>query len=303
MSWQSTLLNLVLRLRRSHFKEIEDLDKLRKSGQKMDRRLAARVGKKAELGNQSIAGVSCDTYIPLGSGDARVDEARLVLLFHGGAYCLHSPNMYRLFLASLCEDRQWQGIAPDYRLAPEHPHPAAIDDCFSVYQGLLEKGYRAQNIAIVGDSAGGGLALSVIHKAKHQQLPLPACTVLLSPGGDWSLRGASFYKNQGRDPMFNLSSMLFFRDLYLNGYCVTDPEVSPVYGDFSAFPPTFLTASSTELMRDIAVEINEKVNLAGGCAKLEIGEGLCHDYPLMSFLPESRRVRTKIVEFCRSYLD
>src|SRR5690606_26810288 len=303
LSWQATLFNLILKLRRRRYRDLKDLHTLRKSGNGLEKLMAGKVKRTPGLASAALGGVDTDRYCAGETLDTPVAERKVLLLLHGGAYCLHSPNLYRLLLAELCARLGAEGYAPNYRLAPEHPHPAGIDDCQALYQDLLASGYRPQHIALVGDSAGGGLALSLMQRARDSGLPLPCCAALLSPAGDWSLSGASFYLNDGLDPMFNLSSMLFFRALYLAGHASTDPEVSPLLGSFAGLPPLYLTTSSTELMRDIAVTAAAKAREAGGEATLDIAEGLCHDYPIMGFLQEGRSARNKVVEFCATHLS
>lgn len=276
---------------------------MRERSGRMNQSLQKGVDKVPHFQRMDIGGIPGDIYTQQPDNSIPATHRKAILFFHGGAYCMHHPNMYRLLLADLCGRLELDGFIPDYRLAPEHPHPAGIEDCYAVYQELLSLGYKPENLVMLGDSAGGGLAVSVLQKAYIEGAPMPSCAVLLSPAGDWSLLGKSFYENERRDPMFNLSTLLYFRDLYLDGHSMTDPMVSPLYGSFDGFPPLYVTASSTELIRDIAVGYVEKTHAAGGSAQLEMAEGLVHDYPVIGFLPESRATRSRIVEFCRRHLS
>lgn len=230
-------------------------------------------------------------------------NTKLLLFFHGGAYCLHSPAMYRAFLAKYCQTLQCEGCLPHYRLAPEHPHPAGIDDCFESYQQALRQGYEPNNITIMGDSAGGGLALSVLHLIKQHQLPMPRSVVLISPAGDWTLQGPSFYENEDIDPVFFLSSMLYYRQLYLGNTEAEphDPLVSPVFADMSGYPPLYACTNTTELIRDVCVSLERSASQAGVTATVEIWPGLPHDLPLLGWLPEAKANNDHIVAFIEKH--
>tara|TARA_R110001583_G_scaffold83667_1_gene220837 strand:- start:34625 stop:35455 length:831 start_codon:yes stop_codon:yes gene_type:complete len=263
----------------------------------LNRRWAKRIEGMAGFDRYRCDNINVDRYTPADLASSNKAEQNLLLFLHGGAYCLKTPNLYKRVLAEYCDTLKCIGILPDYRLSPEHPHPCGIEDCLNTYQNLLAQGYCPENIIILGDSAGGGLSLSVIQRVQRQ---MPAAAVLLSPAGDWSLQGASYFENEDRDPFFRLATFLFFRSLYLNGYSSTDPNVSPVYGDFSNFPPTLLLSSSTELMRDTAVLIDKNIRTAGGHSTLHITQNACHDYPLFDFLPEAKIAKQKIFSFCNA---
>lgn len=297
-SWQSHLLNLFIRLRRAVMRYPSHLTQSRKMTASLHCRWAKRVNTLRGLDSYRCGDINVDRYTPQQLNGKNLHTQKVLLFLHGGGYCLRLPNVYKKMLADYSEAIQCIGILPDYRLAPEHPHPCGIEDCFNTYQDLLAQGYDAHNIIIIGDSAGGGLSLSVVQLARKRSLQTPAAVVLLSPAGDWSLQGASFYENEDRDPFFRLASLLFFRSLYLNGQSTNDPEVSPVYGNFSSFPPTLIFTSSTELMRDTAVNINLSIRAAGGVSTLYIANNACHDYLLFNFLPEAKFAKTKLLEFC-----
>lgn len=298
MSWQSLLLNLILRLRRRVLSEPRHLHSLRRSLEKLDARRRRRQSS-AGLEHYQCGHIAVDRYCPPGLPEAPEATQKVLFFLHGGAYSLRAPVLYRSVLMTFCQSLNYLGIMPDYRLAPEHPHPSAIEDCLACYRQLLAQGYRPENIVLMGDSAGGGLSLSLLQRVIAESLGTPAAAVLVSPAGDWSLSGASYYENEGRDPMFRIASFLFFRSLYLNGYRENDPEVSPLYGSFVDFPPLFVTTSDTELMRDTAVSIDQKVREAGGESQLDTARGLCHDYPFLSFLPEAKKIQQDIIGFCQ----
>jgi monoterpene epsilon-lactone hydrolase len=295
-SIRSRLLNFLLRLLRRPLWNLAQLMSLRARFAKLDKRVAGKADLLCRISQVDLSHCRADVLQPLDFSDDPA-SAKHLLLFHGGAYCLHSPNTYRAMLAGICSNLGAIGVLPDYRLAPEHPHPAAIDDCFESYQMLLGKGVQPSRIALLGDSAGGGLVLSILAKIRDAKLPMPTSASLFSPSGDWTLSGPSLYENEGRDPMFRLSSFLFFRSLYLAGHDASDPEVSPLLASFETYPPMYFTASSTELLRDVAVAGAAKAREAGVPVEIDIWPGHCHDMQLMAVLPESKIALNKLCEF------
>ncbi|MDX1504682.1 MAG: alpha/beta hydrolase [Spongiibacter sp.] len=296
----SRIFNLLLILLRRPIRSRGQFDALRARLARMDARDANKAERLCRI--DEVAQSHCQSGVlePLDfSGDR--SAARYVLFFHGGAYCLHSPNRYRLMLAGICQRLGAIGVLPDYRLAPEHPHPAAIDDCYESYVMLLEKGVDASRIALLGDSAGGGLVLSVLARIRAAGLAMPSSASLFSPAGDWTLSAPSFYENEGRDPMFRVSSFLFFRSLYLGTTEATDLDASPLRQAFEGYPPLYFTTSSTELMRDIAVIGADKARAAGVPVELDIWPGQCHDLQLMSMLPEAREAMERFYGFINRY--
>ncbi|WP_369409785.1 alpha/beta hydrolase [Zhongshania aquimaris] len=295
-SIRSRLLNFVLRLIRRPIRNHGQLMALRRRFAKLDERLVGNAERLCRISQVDLSHCQTDVLQTIDFSDDPI-KAKHVLLFHGGAYCLRSPNTYRSMLAGICNNLGAIGVLPDYRLAPEHPHPAAIEDCFESYKMLLDKGVAADHIALLGDSAGGGLVLSILAKIREENLPMPTSASLFSPAGDWTLSGASLFQNEGRDPMFRLSSFLFFRSLYLDGHNTTDPAVSPLLASFSGYPPMYFTASETELLRDVAIVGAEKAREAGVTVEIDIWPGQCHDMQLMSILPESKVALNKLCEF------
>ncbi|WP_269620445.1 alpha/beta hydrolase [Zhongshania sp. BJYM1] len=295
-SIRSRLLNFVLRLLRRPIWNLGQLRALRKRFERLDMRVAGKAELLCRISDINLSHCKADVLQPVDFADDAL-KAKHVLFFHGGAYCLRSPNTYRAMLAGICANLGAIGVLPDYRLAPEHPHPAAIDDCFESYTKLLESGVPANHIALLGDSAGGGLVLSILARIRDAKLPMPASASLFSPAGDWTLSGRSLFENEGRDPMFRLSSFLFFRSLYLLDYDASDPSVSPLLAPFDGYPPMYFTASSTELLRDVAVVGAQKARDAGVSVEIDIWPGQCHDMQLMSILPESKVALDKLCEF------
>lgn len=225
---------------------------------------------------------------------------RVVLYLHGGSFAFRFPNAHAGLAARLCRKLRARALIPDYRLAPEYPFPAAPDDCHAAYRGLLAQGVAPANIILAGDSAGGTLALVTLHRARGAGEPLPACAVLLSPAVDCTLRSPSMVAFDGQDPMIRLASLLVLRRHYVSSpHLYTNPEVSPLFADFEGFPPLFLQAGSTELLRDEATRTAEKAHEAGVDVELELWPGAAHVFQIAGFLPEAALAIDHIARFVR----
>ena len=218
----------------------------------------------------------------------RPDRRRVILYLHGGAYLAGSIRTHRHLAAYLAGAAGVRAVVPDYRLAPEHPFPAALDDALCVYRHLLESGYPARNIALAGDSAGGALAFALLLKAAGQGLPGPACVVAFSPWTDLTMTRPSLRRNARRDMMLPLRRFREVVSHYLQGAMTTDPLASPVYGEYEAPPPALITASKAEILRDDAVAMADRLREAGGDVALELWKDMPNAWPLFAGLvPEA----------------
>jgi acetyl esterase/lipase len=223
---------------------------------------------------------------------------RTLLLLHGGSFAFRFPNTYAAFAARLCRRFRARALVPDYRLIPEHRYPAAPDDCQVAYRWLLAAGCDPAQLVLVGDSAGGNLVLVTLHRCARQAEPMPACAVLLSPAVDCTLDSRSIVENGAHDPIVRLANLLLLRRHYVSSAAqYTDPEVSPLFADFRGFPPLFLQAGRTELLRDEAVRVAEKAHAAGVDVELELWPDTVHGFQLAAFLPESRLALEQIGRF------
>ncbi len=296
-SWQSYLFNALLHLRRRALVRLEQVEKIKRQLARIDARYADSLPPEFMLKTVATGKQRASIHVDWLTTTATEKNQRVILYLHGGAFCLRAPNLYRNFLAQLCAATHAVGVLPDYRLAPHHPYPAAALDCFGVYQQLLEQGHDPKKIAIVGDSAGGSLALTTLLQIRQNNLSMPACAAMLSPAADATFSGRSYFENSGKDPMFHLASLLFFRDYYLQGALPTDALASPLTQPFNGYPPLYVSVGSTELLRDTAVSIAEKANYEDIETELDVWPGLCHAHQLMSFLPESKPAVDNIVAF------
>ncbi len=294
-SMRSRALNAVLRLTMGKpLAHDADVVALRRRYEKLDAR-RFRVDPKAERTPAECGGVPGEwLWVP----ESRAE--RTVLYLHGGSFAFRFPNAHAAFAARLCRRLHAHAFVPDYRLAPEHPFPAAPDDCYAAYRGLLAQGLDPCNIVLAGDSAGGTLALVTLHRARVAGEPMPSCAVLLSPAVDCTFRSPSMVAYDGRDPMLRLASLIVLRQHYVpSPHDYTNPEVSPLFADFGGFPPLFFQAGSTELLRDEATRAADKAFDAGVDVELELWPGAAHVFQIAEFLPEAAQALSHIVRFVR----
>jgi acetyl esterase/lipase len=223
---------------------------------------------------------------------------RTILYLHGGGYYFCSPKTHRAITFGLATRAEANLFSLDYRLAPEHPFPAALDDAVAAYRRLLADGARAQSLVIAGDSAGGGLALATLVALRDAGDPLPAGAVLYSPWTDLAATGASIRENDGRDPMFCGDVFARVAPLYLDDASATDPYASPLYADLHGLPPLFMLAGSTETLLDDTRRVAERACAAGVSVECGIGRDLPHVWPIYApFMPEARRALDSTARF------
>ena len=217
-----------------------------------------------------------------GTVSAGLSDRGTLLYLHGGAWCLHLPGTYRRLAHRLAALTGLRVLLPDYRLAPEHPFPAAVDDCFATYRWLVDQGYADRPLAIAGDSAGGSLTLVTMMRARDASLPLPACAALLSPSTDLTMSGPSIEYNERADPMFANAALTLLPDLYCPGVARSHPWLSPLFGQWQGLPPLLFQAGSTEMLLDDSVRAHDRAIAAGVDARIKVWPGLPHVAPLFT---------------------
>ncbi|MGI9289141.1 MAG: alpha/beta hydrolase [Pseudomonadales bacterium] len=233
---------------------------------------------------------------------ASASRSRGALLYlHGGAFVVETPRAHAAFVCELAGRTGLLAAMPSYRLAPEAPFPAAVEDSMAAYRGLLELGIDPNEIIIAGDSAGGNLALVVIQQARNEGLPLPAAGLMISPGMELSGSLKSHNVNTYSDPMFNQYALQQVITHYLhNDYeLLRDERVSPLRGDFTGLPTLYFLASSIEIFRDCSVYATRKAVAAGVDAECHIWKGVPHCFPVMfgQMLPEARIATNDMTDF------
>jgi epsilon-lactone hydrolase len=297
MSWRAELLRFALRLmnKRRRRRQIPILTVRRRL------KLIEAVVPSPPAGTQT-------TVIDAGGIDAVRIAVRqalrdlCVLYFHGGGYAVGTAQLYRDFTWRIGDAARACVLYFDYRLAPEHPFPAAVEDAVAVYRWLA-RGLDPRRIAFMGDSAGGGLALGTLYKLRDEGTALPSATVLVSPWTDLALTGPSLWSNAASDPMMNAASLPAIADGYLAGTDPRNPYASPLFGDPSGLPPTLIHVGSDEILRDDAVRMAEKMRIAGCEVEIDVWSRMPHAWHLYArIVPEGRVAIDRIGTFLRKRL-
>lgn len=224
---------------------------------------------------------------------------RTVYYLHGGGYIACSPRTHRGFTAHLSHAANARVFALDYRRAPEHKFPAALEDAVSGYRFLLENGEPPGRIVIGGDSAGGGLTVATLIALRDRGLPLPSAAFLLSPWTDLAATGNSLVTNEEADPLLSGKLVHVLAQLYYGQVSPRDPLVSPLYGDLIGLPPMLIYVSDTEILLDDSTRLAERARRHGVKVDLRVWNNLPHVWPVfvMFNLPESRQAIAEIAEF------
>lgn len=232
-----------------------------------------------------------------------VYTGRMVLQLHGGGYIGPMKNIYRRFAVRYSK-LSFGGdvLSIDYRVAPENPYPAALEDAVSAYMWLMEeKHYRPAQIIVAGDSAGGGLALALCMYLRDHLIPLPGGVIVMSPWADLTDSGESHTTNYEVDPLFgNSRDNMLYDSSYIGDGDPTDPYMSPVYGNFKALPPMLIQVGSYEVLLSDSVKVAELAKQAGVKHRLSVYEGMFHVFQMgLDLIPESREAWEEVAEFLR----
>jgi len=223
---------------------------------------------------------------------------RHVLYLHGGAYVSGAPVYYRHFTWRIAESLGANVWVLTYRLAPEHPFPAALEDALAGYVWLLENTPDDRKIVVMGDSAGAGLTLSLLLKLRDDGKTLPDAAVAMSPWTDLALTGPSLNSNAAADPMLNAADLRELARSYLGGADTRTPYASPLYGDTAGLPPVMIQVGSDEILRDDAVRMAEKLRAGNPRSRLEVWPRMPHVWQLfVPLLPEASGAMAQIRTF------
>lgn len=282
----------------------ESVVKRRAQIEALAQKLLGKQSARADITQDHMAGVPVERVQPLAAGDgsrgpASADDSleRTVLYIHGGAFLLCSPRTHRGITVPLARQLSGEVIAVDYRLAPEHCYPAAVDDVLAVYRELLIH-KNPRHIALAGDSAGGNLVIALLHAAKAEGLAMPSSAVCLSPWTDLTGASESIRTNISRDALLPGERLHELAMLYLDGAYVRAPTASPVYGDFTGFPPLLIHVGDTEILFDDARRVVERARREGVEAHLRIWPGLPHVFhAFSSHLPVANDALREVAEF------
>jgi len=232
------------------------------------------------------------------------DPFRVLMFFHGGGYCSGSVQSHRRLVTEAGRTAKMRTLAVAYRLAPEHPFPAAYDDALTAWRFLRNQGIAAGHIAIGGDSAGAGLTLALISRLRDAHEELPACAWLISPWSDLTMSGSTLASKATVDPLIHREYLNELADAYLPaGMDRKDPRASPLYADFRNFPPILIQVGSDETLLDDATRLAGLAGAADVAVTLEIWPHMIHAWPLWNaYLEDGRRALENAGAFIRAHL-
>ena len=224
---------------------------------------------------------------------------KVIFYLPGGAYILRTPNTHEAMVSRLCRTAGMSALVAYYRLAPEHPFPACLDDAVLAYQWLLDEGYQPRNIVIAGDSAGGGLALSTLLTLKERKLPLPACAFMMSPLLDVSDHAPSRWKNAQHDTALPApyKRAVNPRPMYLGNNDADNPIVSPINGNLEGLPPMYITVSDSEMLLDDSLRLARRGHTYNVDVKVDVWRKVPHVWPVFGFLPEAGKTMERAARF------
>ncbi len=239
-------------------------------------------------------------------GDFSASDKTAILYLHGGGFLIPAvPETHLEFLARLCRRLDAVGFMPDYRLAPMHQFPAALDDCERAYRGLLDAGFKPEKIVIAGESAGGNLTLGLLQRIRRHDWPMPACAIPISPVTELARIHVpmSRVRNRSKDPLLPLTAFSALGPLYVGDNDATNPELSPIYADCRGFPPLFFLVGETEVLLDDSLVVAEHARQAGVETRVDVWPVLPHAFPLfIRILPEALQARNDIIAYIQDHL-
>jgi epsilon-lactone hydrolase len=225
---------------------------------------------------------------------------RTVLYLHGGGYLVGGAEDYRELVSRLARAAQARALTLDYRLAPEHPHPAAVEDAVAAYRWLLGQGVQPGQVVVAGDSAGGGLTIATLVALRDRRERLPAGGVCICPWVDLAITGASMDGNADTDPLVKRDVVAGMAEAYLGGQDPRTPLASPLYADLRGLPPLLIQVGEAETLLDDAARLAERARAAGVDVTYEPWAEMIHVWQgLGSFLPEAQQAHDRIGEFIR----
>lgn len=284
------------RLRREVFAMASSIADFRRQCAQSAARLS-RLPPGVQIKPATVGGVAAEWLRPSGA-----PQDKLILYVHGGGYVSGSCADHRGFVASFARRLGYAALSYDYRLAPEHPYPAAVEDSLAVYRALLER-YRPEDILIAGESAGGGLALALLFALKQARLPMPCAAAAISPWLDLTCSSLG-YRTRNARSVAPRDSWTVFSHHYAAGQDRHNPTMSPLFGDPTGLPPLLINAGCDDELFDEAEAFARKACAAGVAASFRAGEGMIHCYPLLApMFREATEAMDEIATFARRHLE
>lgn len=290
-SWQSRVVTAALKLARKRQPEFRAVERTRAGIRRMEPLLALRRGVRVLAA--SGAPVAAEWVVPAGA-----EPHRTLVYLHGGAYLFCSPRTHRGITAFLARAIPARVLVPDYRLAPEHPFPAALDDALACLRWLARSEAAAGRLLLAGDSAGGGLALAAELVLRDAGEALPARAALLAPWVDLAASGDSIRRNSESDAWVHGELVSVGAALYLGKTAALHPLASPLYADLKGLPPLLLHVSDSEVLLDDSRRLAERARAAGVSVTLKVWPGLPHVWQgFVPFIPEAAASLREIAAF------
>jgi acetyl esterase/lipase len=281
---------------RSKWQEDLDINHIRRAVGRVDS-LFKHTPRGVDVTDIDAGGVPCQWITPH-SGETN----RVLYYIHGGAFSIHMPRTYAHFAAAMGRLLHARVLLVDYRLAPEHPFPAAPQDCLSVYRWLLQQpGVEPGRVVIAGDSAGGNLTLVTMLMAKEAGVPLPAAAWAISPGVNCNFFDEGVLHPDDVDPMFTHQALHMMSD-YFGDADRNDWRLSPVFGDLAGLPPILIGAGEREMLRNQPGLFAVPARAAGVEVQDKIWRGMVHVFQIFPFLPEARLARNQAAKFLASQM-
>lgn len=296
-SMQSAVLSFWIKQLRLFGGGDQDYRRMRARFDRLSAQSRPRRGVKATL--VDAGGVSAEWLIPAGA-----PEEGVLLYLHGGAWSMGSTDTHRMLVSSLALASGVRALSINYRLAPEHPFPAGLDDCLAAYHWLLRSGISPAKIIVVGDSAGGNLALGLLVALRDAGAPLPAGAVALSPVTDLTFSGESMETRRHLDPFFGEAGSLSVVKEYLAGQDPRQPLISPLFAELRGMPPLLIHVGDHEILLDDSVRFGEAAKKAGVEVQVVVWHGMFHVFQVFApILPEAKEAIKQIGEFIKSRLS
>jgi acetyl esterase/lipase len=232
------------------------------------------------------------------------DAANVILYFHGGVYVIGSAGASVPLAADLARRTSAKVVSVDYRLAPEHPYPAALDDAKAAYKGLLGQGIDPSNIAVSGESAGGGLAVALLLALRDADLPTPSSAFLMSPYADLTLSGSTIVDKQEFDPLFTGDALRPRVPDYVGAADPSNPYISPIFGDLRGLPPMLIQVGSHEILLSDAIRLAGRAAEADVATTLEVTPGVPHVFQAYAaLLDEGDAALNRAAEFLKTHFS
>ena len=251
----------------------------------------------AKYGRVNAGGVTAEWVTAEGASDSRV-----VLYLHGGGYIIGSPRTHRALMANLSQEASARVLALDYRLAPEHPFPAPVEDSVAAYSWLLNEGYDPARIAVAGDSAGGGLTMAALVQLRYVGMPMAAAAVCISPWVDMEGLGESMETRAAADPMVGKENLMISAKTFLGGSDPRAPLAAPIYADLRGLPPTLIQVGDAEVLLDDSTRLAGIAREAGVEVRMDVWDDMIHVWHLFApILPEGREAIAQAGEFIRKH--